>query len=163
MSTAAADNRLMAETHPLSSTSNRIAAVRTASPLVWAAAITAASEAGLDLSEDIAGALNVQEGYVQLFAPLVIAFALWLIGHRAPGLLQQVLMGFKVDGQAYERRGRIVAGALNVPSSHVVVVDPAGAHPAADAVDRIIETDPARADLDDARRRLADYLNGRAR
>lgn len=152
----------MAETHPLSSTSNRIAAVRTASPLLWAAAITAASEAGLDLSEDLASALHLQEGYVQLLAPLVIAFVLWLIGHRAPGLLQNVLMGFKVDGQAYERGGRIVAGVLNVPSSHVVVVDPDAAQPAAEAVDRIIETEPARADLDAARRRLADYLNGRS-
>lgn len=151
----------MADSSSLTSTSNRIAGIRTAGPLVWAGILAAAAEAGLDLSADLADLTGLKQGYIRLLGPLVTAFVLWVIGHRAPGLLQQVVMGLKVEGQAYERAGRIVAGALNVPSSHVVVVDPAADHPAADAVDRIIETEPARADLDDARRRLADYLNGR--
>lgn len=125
--------------------------------MIWAGLLTAASEQQLDLSADLAGWVGIPEGYVQLIAPLVIALALWLIARASPRLVEQVLLGVAVDGQAYEKGGNVIAGSVKVPSERVVVIDGAAAAPAA-AVDAMIAT-AALADV--ARARLTEYLNGR--
>lgn len=94
---------------------SRIAALRTAAPLLWAGILSLLLERGFDLHARLVDWTGLPDALVAAGAPLVLTFVLWVVALVAPwSWVEAILLLVRVDGYRYEQNGQLVTDSARV-------------------------------------------------